>query len=294
MGSFPLPTRLAEVAGRVPELRGWIAELPEAVALLATRWSLALGPPFQPGGEVSWVAPARDRAGRDLVLKVGWAHPDARYEAAGLRAWRHRGAVWLHDEHPVGQSIGLLLERARPGTALSTAHAEPEQDEVVAALLRELWHEPPPDHPFRPLAQLCDEWADEFEQDYAAQPTALDPGLARTGMELFRGLARDDQPQLLLATDLHAGNVLAARRRAWLLIDPKPHVGDPAYDVLQHLLNCRDRLTADPGGLAYRMAALLDLDRKRLRLWLFARCVQECVQQPWLRPVAWSLRPPAG
>ena len=27
-------------------------------------------PPFQPGGEVSWVAPARDPAGRDLVLKV--------------------------------------------------------------------------------------------------------------------------------------------------------------------------------------------------------------------------------
>ena len=113
-------------------------------------------------------------------------------------------------------------------------------------------------------------------------------------MELFRGLARDDQPQLLLATDLHAGNVLSGRRRAWLLIDPKPHVGDPAYDVLQHLLNCRDRLTAAPGGLADRMAALLDLDRKRLRRWLFARCVQECVQQPWLRPVAWSLRPRAG
>ncbi len=261
------------------------------MALLATRWSLTLGPPFQPGGEVSWVAPARDPAGRDLVLKVGWGHPEARFEGAGLRAWRDRGAVWVHDEHPVGQSIGLLLERARPGTALSTAHAEPEQDEAVAALLRELWHEPPPGHPFRTLVQLCDEWADEFEQDYAAQPSALDPGLARTGMELFRGLARDPQPQLLLATDLHAGNVLAARRRAWLLIDPKPHVGDPAYDVLQHLLNCRDRLSADPGGLADRMAALLDLDRERLRRWLFARCVQECVQQPWLRPVASSLRP---
>ena len=34
------------------------------------------------------------------------------------------------------------------------------------------------------------------------------------------------------------------------------------------------------------MAALLDLDRTRLRHWLFARCVQESVLQPWLRPVA--------
>jgi streptomycin 6-kinase len=89
--------------------------------------------------------------------------------------------------------------------------------------------------------------------------------------------------------DLHAGNVLAARRRQWLVIDPNPHVGDPHYDVLQHLLNCEHRLSADTLGLADRMAALLDLDRARLRRWLFARCVQESVLQPWLRPVAATL-----
>jgi hypothetical protein len=37
------------------------------------------------------------------------------------------------------------------------------------------------------------------------------------------------------------------------------------------------------------MAGLLDLDRARLRQWLFARCVQESVLQPWLRPVAGAL-----
>jgi streptomycin 6-kinase len=31
---------------------------------------------------------------------------------------------------------------------------------------------------------------------------------------------------------------------------PKPYVGHPAYDVLQHMLNCEDRLAADPVGLA--------------------------------------------
>jgi streptomycin 6-kinase len=115
-------------------------------------------------------------------------------------------------------------------------------------------------------------------------------------MELFGSLAGDyrsdpHRPDVLLATDMHAGNVLAAHREPWLLIDPKPHVGDPAYDVLQHLLNCRQRLTADPGGLADRLSALLDLDAHRVRLWLFARCVQECVHQTWLRPVANALAP---
>jgi streptomycin 6-kinase len=91
---------------------------------------------------------------------------------------------------------------------------------------------------------------------------------------------------VLLCTDLHAGNILAAEREPWLAIDPKPYIGDPCYDVLQHLLNCEQRLLADPIGLAHRMADLLDLDPGRLVRWLFARCVQESMDQPILREVA--------
>jgi streptomycin 6-kinase len=39
--------------------------------------------------------------------------------------------------------------------------------------------------------------------------------------------------------------VLAARRELWLMIDPKPYVGDPTYDVPQHMVNCDARLRAD-------------------------------------------------
>jgi streptomycin 6-kinase len=46
----------------------------------------------------------------------------------------------------------------------------------------------------------------------------------------------------LLATDLHTGNVLAAQRQPWLMIDPKPYVGDPCYDLGQHLLLNNDSL----------------------------------------------------
>jgi hypothetical protein len=51
---------------------------------------------------------------------------------------------------------------------------------------------------------------------------------------------------VLLCTDLHGDNILAAQRELWLVIDPKPYVGDPAYDLLQHMLNCEDRLAAAP------------------------------------------------
>jgi streptomycin 6-kinase len=76
-----------------------------------------------------------------------------------------------------------------------------------------------------------------------------------------------------LATDLHAGNVLRARRAPWLVIDPKPFVGDPAYDATQHLLNCSARLRSDPDRLIRRFADLLSADHDRVRLWLFARVV---------------------
>ncbi len=293
MPPFPLPRTLAESVGRngSPERRKWLQELPRIVGTLVDRWSLTVGAPFQPGGEVSWVAPARDVAGRDLVLKVGWTHDEGLHEADGLRAWNGHGAVEVLETHADGPTSALLLERCRPGTTLMESRAEPEQDEVVAGLLRRLWREPAPGHPFRPLVAMCDYWAAEFDLDLADEPHALDPGLARAGMELFRGLPRDDVPQRLLVTDLHAGNVLAARREPWLLIDPKPYVGDPAYDVLQHMLNCKERLLADPHGLARRMAELAGLDTERVQLWLFARAVQECVDQPWLREVVPQLAP---
>ena len=67
-------------------------------------------------------------------------------------------------------------------------------------------------------------------------------GLVREGLRLSKDLAREAPTHVLLATDLHAGNVLRARREPWLVIDPKPFVGDPAYSATQHLRNCVLRL----------------------------------------------------
>ena len=78
-----------------------------------------------------------------------------------------------------------------------------------------------------------------------------------------------------LATDLHAGNVLRAQREPWLVIDPKPFAGDRPYDATQHLMNCKAKLRSDPEGTVRRFADLLELDHRRIRLWLFARAAAE-------------------
>ena len=269
--------------------RAWLAALPRTVADVQQRWSLQLGEPFQPGGSTAWVAPAQRRDGIEVVLKIGWRHDEADHEADGLRVWDGHGTVRLLGSEATDDTVVLLLEPCAPGTTLAT-RPEPEQDVVVASLLPRLWREPPRGHPFRPLSSLCDDWGDEFER-HPPDAATLDPGLAREGIALFRSLPRSATRDVLLATDLHAGNVLASQREPWLAIDPKPYVGDPTYDALQHLLNCDRRLHADPRGLATHLARLLGLDADRLVLWLFARCIQESAQFPDLAQVARAIAP---
>ena len=73
-----------------------------------------------------------------------------------------------------------------------------------------------------------------------------DAGLVEEGLRLMKELARPDPTDAILATDLHAGNVLRSQREPWLAIDPKPFVGDRAYDPVQHLINCETRLWGYP------------------------------------------------
>lgn len=294
---FELPSDLARDVelydGADSPRRVWMAALPEIGAGLSRRWSLRVGRPYQPGGCGSWAAPAVGGAGARVVLKVGWRHAEGEHEAEGLRSWRGEGTVQLIDALRFEHTSALLLERCEPGTALADVLPAPDQDVVIAGLLRRLWIEPSPGHPFQTLSSMCDRWADEFEHKRATSDPQLrlDPGLTRAGIELFRALPRTADRSVLLYTDLHPENVLAARREPWLAIDPKPYVGDPTYDALQHMLNHPNRLAADPTGFVRRMAALLDLDPSRLRDWLFARIVQESIDAPNLRELAIVLRP---
>ena len=91
---FVIPDDLARAAAREGRDH-WLAGLPVLVARIAAEWRIEVGTPFLPGGMTAWVAPARDDAGKDLVLKVGWPHPEAAHEADGLRVWDGAGAIRL-------------------------------------------------------------------------------------------------------------------------------------------------------------------------------------------------------
>jgi streptomycin 6-kinase len=254
------------------------------VAEIAARWSLTLGDEY-PGEHASTVRRAVSPEHGNVALKLTRRDYEAEHEGAGLRFWDGDGVIRVIDEVADDEWIALLLERADPGAVLKT-RPEPEQDEVVAALLHRLWRAPPADAPFRPLAEMCARWA--AKHDERAVP--LDAGIEREGMRLYRLLPSTATRHVVLLTDLHGGNIVSSTREPWLVIDPKPFVGDPTYDALQHMLNCVERLTTQPLELVARMADLLGLDRERLHLWLFARAVQQSDYQV-MRDLAVAIAP---
>ena len=165
----------------------------------------------------------------------------------------------------------MLLEACEPGTSLRSL-PERDQDCIVAGLLRRCWRRPNGGHPFRSLSEQMAYWSEETNSQRSRWP---DAGLVGDGLSLFQELAEPSPEDVLLTTDLHAGNILKAQREPWLVIDPKPFMGDAAYDVTQHLLNCDARLQQDAAGLISRMSDLAGVDRKRVQLWLFARLAAE-------------------
>lgn len=254
---------------RTTEGSRWLAELPDAIAEVTRRWNLIVEPPFN-GDEVTaaWVAPVTRADGSSAVLKFGMPHMEGADEIAGLRFWNGNPTIELFEaDHDLN---AMLLEKCDPGTSLRS-EPENEQDVIVASLLKRLWRSPPPGR-LRPLSAMTGFWSAETLSDAEGWS---DPGLVREGLDLFALLANEPVDEMLLATDLHAGNILRSTREPWLVIDPKPFVGDPVYDATQHLFNCRRRMTADPLPTISRFADLLEIETERVRLWTFARAAAE-------------------
>ena len=265
MNGIPIPERIAINCSQTIEGAAWLDQLPRVITDLKQRWLLTLRPPFEEEASCSWVASCVRQDGTPAVLKLGLPHMEAENEIDGLLFWDGDPTVFVLEVAP--EFNAMLLERCEPGTTLRE-RPENEQDRVIARLLKRLWRAMPEVHPFRPLSEMIAAWTKESMDQIDCLP---DAGLAKEGLNIFEALLNDAPCDVLLATDLHAGNVLRAQREPWLVIDPKPFYGDPAYDATQHLLNCKERLHSKPIATISRFADLLGVDPERVRLWTFAR-----------------------
>jgi streptomycin 6-kinase len=254
--------------------RAWLEGLPQVVHELRTRWGLTIGPSFE-GGCVGLVVPAERVDGNRVVLKVSFIDEETRYEADALSLWDGDGAVRLLDCDP--ERGALLLELLEPGTFLGD---HPDRDEAISIacrLLRRLWRPVPDLHPFPSVRGLAQRWAVELPERFARSRMPFEIALLRTAEGLCNEFASSMEEPVLANRDYHLWNILAARREPWLLIDPKPLAGEPAFDTGHFLRTVvsegLDRAAVDQ--LVDRLGAELDVAPERVRGWALVRSVED-------------------
>lgn len=259
--------------------RAWLEALPGLIESLARRWRLDLGEPFEGPGSSAWVAPAGTVDGLPAVLKVAWPYWDrphggggleARTEAAGLRFFDGVGAVRLlrADE----EVLALVEERCEPGQDLWTLESD-EADAVAAAVLRRLWRPPGGSGGFEDLANVVADWIVEFpslEETYGAD-------VVHKAVEIAADLSATAEAVVVLHGDFNPGNVLNCAR-GWLAIDPKPVVGEPAFDLAQWVANRMGIFTPEVSAeelapLVENLAAQLELDPHRIAGWSLVKSI---------------------
>jgi streptomycin 6-kinase len=276
------PERLARTVGLWEGEPGqvWLAALPGLVADFVRRWELTPERVFAAGGQISMIVLVRTADGTPAVLKAGMITRESAQEHAALAHWDGHGAVRLlraDPEHGV-----MLLERLQADVSLRSL-AEPKAMLEASGVLRRLWVPPAAPHAFRTVAGYTEELATVL-RERREQPWASDARpLVDEALELRDGLLTDPVESVLLHGDYHHGNVLAADRMPWLAIDPKPLVGEPAYDLAWLVRDRLPTLAAQPGSRAAarrrvaKLASDLEVDRDRLRGWSLFRAVEAAV-----------------
>jgi streptomycin 6-kinase len=248
--------------------RRWLRSLPELVQDCERNWSLVLGTPYS-DSHFSLVVPARTHDGNDAVLKLQFPDRESEREAAALATWNGGGAIRLLRNDAARRA--LLVERCRPGTPLSELPSDEALD-VIITLLPRLWVAGTV--PVRSLRDEAAHWTRQLPPRFELAGRPFETELLDAALEALDTLPRSQGEPVLLHQDLHADNVLRAEREPWLVIDPKPLVGEREFGLApvirsaelghgrEHVERRLDRLTTQ-----------LHLDRERTRQWALAQTI---------------------
>jgi streptomycin 6-kinase len=148
-----------------------------------------------------------------------------------------------------------------------------DESEVIARLIPRLQVPVAEGHGFALLAAEADRWADVVPRRYVAAGAPFERELLDAALDVYRTVDRGSA--LLVNQDLHGGNVLRAAREPWLVIDPKPLVGERELESSGLLRNAASASQLLDGwvdliGSVSRWLDVLEgvgFDRTRARGW---------------------------
>lgn len=248
--------------------------LPGILRECASLWSLQLGEPYA-YAFASLAMPVRCADGMDAVLKVQFPDRESAREAPALERWDGNGAVRLlaHDL----ERHALLLERCEPGRPLSELAVDDALD-VMVGLLPRLWI--PAGGQFRPLMDEAADWTRDLQARWERAGRPFSRAAFDEALETLGSLPGSQGEQVLVSQDQHAGNVLSAAREPWLVIDPKPLVGEREFGVVALVRG--SELGHSEAAMLHRLDRLageLGLDRDRARRWTLAQTVAWALEE---------------
>lgn len=248
----------------------WVDALPALVQSVEGRLGVRCGRVLE-GGAVSLVVEAVRSDGVPAVLKIAFRDAENATEPAALALLAGRRVVRLlaYDD----EAHALLLERLSPGTPLLVTAANEDRVNLTAAdLLPAVWITPPPGHPFPLLGDIAGEAAERLPGRAARSRIAVGQRLLDRAIAELTTLAASQPAAVLLHRDYHGLNILR-HGDDWRIIDPKPLVGDRAFDLGCLIREHADEVMAGPRPaerIARRVALLseaLDVDRERAIGW---------------------------
>ena len=217
------------------------------------------------------------RDDRPVVIKIVRAPGDEWRAGEVLAAFRGEGTV-----HVLAHMPGAaLLERAVPGTSLTSLVLEGRDDEATG-ILADVIRRMGTGNPTVPWAVTAEAWGRGFRNYLDSGDAQVPAGLVDRAQGTYASLCASQQHTRLLHGDLQHYNILFDADRGWLAIDPKGVVGEVEHELGASLRNPGERpdLFASPAIVERRVGvhtARLGIDADRTLRWAYAQAVLSAI-----------------
>jgi streptomycin 6-kinase len=212
----------------------WLAELPDVVANLSSRWGLTLAAAFA-GGTAGYVVEATDSTGRACVLKIAMPLDIDEHDsfvrsvrAHELAAGNGCAELLSHD----ASVPAMLLERLGPNLA-ELGLAVPAILEVIADTLRSFWRPIASDNGLRTGEQQARWLANYIETTWEQLGRPCERAVIDHALVLCdrRAAAFDPERAVLVHGDAHGWNTLDAGDGFYKFVDVEGLWSDREHDL---------------------------------------------------------------